>query len=300
MKPSFSRNHIEQKLSRLKNGRRPRVLDLFSGCGGLSVGFQAAGFLPLAAIEIDPHAIKSYVTNFHSGLSFEHRRRVAQPRDIVEVEPEELLQDWNYDDRIADAADVIVGGPPCQAFARVGRAKLREVASHPEAYLKDPRGNLYLRFLHYVRELQPLALLMENVPDVLNYGGHNIAEEMCEVLSELGYSSRYTFLNAVHYGVPEMRERVFLLAYANELGAEPSFPQPTHFIELPRGYESSRQVALQTVNTGLFVENCYYAPAQVCAKGQTEAAVTAEEALGDLPRITLHLNGKLKRGARRF
>ncbi len=76
-----------------------------------------------------------------------------------------------------EAIDVIIGGPPCQAFARVGRAKLREVQDHPTAFKQDPRGNLYLRYLDYVQRLQPVAILMEKVPDLINYGGHNIGEE---------------------------------------------------------------------------------------------------------------------------
>ena len=79
---------------------------------------------------------------------------------------------------------------------------------------------------------QPLALLMENVPDILNYGGHNIAHEMCEVLSEMGYVCKYTLLNAAYYGVPQMRERMVLIAYTQELDAEVEFPKPTHWLEL--------------------------------------------------------------------
>jgi DNA (cytosine-5)-methyltransferase 1 len=88
---------------------------------------------------------------------------------------------------------------------------------------------------------------MENVPDVLNYGGHNIAEETCEVLSSMGYVCRYTLLNAVYYGVPQTRERMFLLAYAEELEADVNFPKPTHWFDLPRGHEASRRVALNVI-----------------------------------------------------
>jgi DNA (cytosine-5)-methyltransferase 1 len=207
----------------------------------------------------------------------------AEARDITQEDP-----------GAAPDADVILGGPPCQAFARVGRAKLREIADHARAYQRDPRANLYLSYLEYVRNVQPLALLVENVPDVLNYGGHNIAEEMCEVLSGLGYRCRYTILNAAHYGVPQMRERMFLIALARELKAEVEFPQPTHWMDLPRGYRSSRQVALQAMT-----DSEYFTPASEPSQ-DLQPAVTAREALGDLPPITAHLDGKMKRGARRF
>ncbi|HYF48521.1 MAG TPA: DNA cytosine methyltransferase [Planctomycetota bacterium] len=102
--------------------------------------------------------------------------------------------------------DIIVGGPPCPAFTRVGRAKLREIQQHPEAFLHDPRAKLYLEYLRFVRELKPVALLMENVPDVLNYGDEVVAEDICDTLEELGYVCAYTLLNAASYGVPQMRD----------------------------------------------------------------------------------------------
>jgi DNA (cytosine-5)-methyltransferase 1 len=74
---------------------------------------------------------------------------------------------------------------------------------------------------------------MENVPDVLNHGGQNVAEETCEVLRSKGYVAGYTLLNASFFGVPQMRERMILLAYRKELGADIIFPRPTHFMKLP-------------------------------------------------------------------
>ena len=115
---------------------------------------------------------------------------------------------------------MIVGGPPCQAFARVGRPKLREIDAHPQAFRHDPRARLYQEYLRYVEAFQPLAVLMENVPDVLNHGGQNIAEEICEVLEEKGYVCGYTLLNAAFYGVPQMRERMFLIAYRREVAQQ--------------------------------------------------------------------------------
>jgi DNA (cytosine-5)-methyltransferase 1 len=147
---------------------------------------------------------------------------------------------------------------------------------------------------------------MENVPDVINYGGHNIAEETCEVLSTMGYVCRYTLLNSVFYGVPQTRERMFLLAFANELEAQPVFPQPTHWYELPKGYEGSRQVALKHVahkngnsyqRSLLRSDPAFYLDSPASRPGLIPA-VTAMEALQDLPRITRHLDGNLPRGAR--
>ncbi|HEY4035597.1 MAG TPA: DNA cytosine methyltransferase [Ktedonobacteraceae bacterium] len=287
----------KQKLNRIRGGGIPRVLDLFAGCGGLSLGFHTAGFEIVGSVEFDPLAAKSHALNFHKkpGILQEVH---AQARDITKVEPEQLIAELQMSSDIENNIDIIIGGPPCQAFARVGRAKLREVAAHPEAFLQDTRGNLYLRYLAYIRKLQPIALLMENVPDILNYGGHNIAHEICEVLSEMGYICKYTISNAAYYGAPQMRERMLLIAYTREIGAEVEFPLPTHWVELPKGYEGSRQVALKALGGNLFTYMFYTPPLE--PSSVLPYAITAQEALGDLPQITLHLEGKMKRGTRRF
>jgi DNA (cytosine-5)-methyltransferase 1 len=300
----MNRKARARKTRRLRAGDRPRVLDLFAGCGGLSLGFHRTGFEIVAAVEIDPLAAASHRLNFHGCL--ENIEPADLASDITRVEAEELMAESAPGIPPSETIDVIVGGPPCQAFARVGRAKLREVQDHPTAFKQDPRGNLYLRYLDYVQRLEPVAILMENVPDVINYGGHNIAEETCEVLSSMGYVCRYTLLNTVYYGVPQARERMFLLAYAEELEADVSFPEPTHWFELPRGYEGSRQVALKHVLNGngrshqlslVDPASAFYVEPPIASPEMTPA-VTAAEALQDLPAITQHLNGGLPRGVR--
>jgi DNA (cytosine-5)-methyltransferase 1 len=288
---------VREKHARILAGEAPRTLDLFSGCGGLSLGFDAAGFKTVAAVEMDGHASRSHALNFFGReLAGAQLEAHAQAKDITQTDPAELLARLGYPGPAERIVDVIIGGPPCQAFARVGRAKLREIARHPEAFLKDPRGNLYLRYLHYVDQLKPLALLMENVPDVLNYGGHNIAEETCEILSEMGYTCGYTLLNAAHYGVPQMRERMFLVAIASEVTSFVRFPQPSHWMNLPKGYHNSRQVAMQTVRRGVDGSR-FFIPPPAHEISQCVTAVSAEMAIGDLPLITDHLLGRARRGA---
>ena len=288
---------IQTKIKRLSGGGKPRVMDVFAGCGGISLGFHAAGFEICAAVESDPLAARSHARNLHQHLVGRLYEKHAQARDIIMTEPDALLHELELGG-VESAIDVLVGGPPCQAFARVGRAKLREVAAHPEAFKLDDRAKLYVRYMDYIRALKPLAILMENVPDILNFGGHNIPAEMCEILEgdEYGYDCGYTLLNSAFYGVPQMRERCFLIAYRKELGIKPSFPAPTHFTVLPRGYEGSRQVALKHVR---LLDGHYLEPVSP-SKDDLPIAVSALDAIGDLPRITGHLEGKMKRGARRF
>lgn len=290
----MSQRAIAQKVARMRAGGRPRVLDLFAGCGGLSLGFHAAGFEQAAAVEFDKDAARSHGLNFHKGDP-----RHSQARDILSTPPEALVAELDLGP-VDEAFDVIVGGPPCQAFARVGRSKLREVNAHAEAFKRDPRARLYLEYLHYVDACQPLALLLENVPDVLNHGGQNIAEEICDVLSDKGYVCGYTLLNAAFYGVPQMRERMFLIAYRQEVADAVSFPLPTNYVDLPVGYEGSRQVALKLLKQGHLLGQAHRYAYPPNVSGNLPRAVTAEDALGDLPAITLHREGKLKKGPQRF
>jgi DNA (cytosine-5)-methyltransferase 1 len=181
---------------------------------------------------------------------------------------------------VGASVDVILAGLPCQAFARIGRSKLRSVADDPEAYRTDPRAGLYRRFLKYVRAFKPLVVILENVPDILNYGGHNVPEEISDHLWAWGYRSRYSLLNAANYGVPQLRERLFLIALHDSLGVDPAFPVPTHHVPIPAGYASSRSFALKKVD---LAASHYINPPP--ATGRLFEAVTVQEALGDLAPI---------------
>lgn len=270
------------KLIRLRSGAAPRVLEICSGAGGLSLGLQAAGFELSAHIEIDPEAASTYALNF--GPDRDPSDPWCIPRDMQECSAPQLVDDIGLESS-AEAFDVLAAGLPCQAFARIGRSKLRSVSGGAEdAFRKDPRASLYRRFLEYVGNTQPLVILLENVPDILNFGGHNVPEEICETLEKAGYRTGYTLLNAAHHGVPQIRERLFLVALADCMAATPRFPKPTRFIDLPRGYEGSRQVALKYVNH----ESGHYHTFAVPSRSLPRA-VGVREALGDLPRIREHV-----------
>lgn len=290
---------VRRKMARLQGGTgsKPRVLDLFSGCGGISLGFHAAGCEIVAAVEFDEHAAGSHGANFHPGHKCHGRAR-----DITLTPPHELNHQLGLGEP-EESFDIIVGGPPCQAFARVGRSKLREVAEHPEAFRHDTRARLYIDYLEYVRVCKPLAVVLENVPDMLNFGGHNIANEVCEALSALGYTCSYTLLNAAFFGVPQMRERAFLVGIRREITDRIVFPAATHWIELPPGYEGSRAVARKLLaNSDTHGADNFWQPISE-SNPHLVSAVTIEEALQDLPPIyarTEMASGGLRRGARRF
>ena len=296
-----------EKLRRIRAGGPVRTFDLFSGCGGIALGFHGAGFQAVGSVELDPHASRSFAANFLANSPGDSDA-LAAPKDITSLDPADALGLMGIPGAIDAAVDVLVGGPPCQAFARIGRAKLREVADHPEAFRQDPRGNLYLRYLAYIRALKPLAILMENVPDVLNFGGHNIPLEICECLSAEGYRCRYTLLNSVYYGVPQMRERMFLVAVHEACERDFAFPSPTHRWVLPDGYGHSRRIALRNVQAGsgglgiIDVEDPFSTPPPRASQG-LPLAITASDAISDLPRLMaarLASEGTLGPGTKRF
>jgi len=229
------------------------VVDLFSGCGGLSLGFAWAGFDVAAAIEHDPLAAATHHRNFDpAAWKIPGGIQDSCAQDVLTVDPEKLLEE-----KLGGRhPDVIVGGPPCQAFARVGRAKLRSIAQKngapgeeaDTAHLLDERAGLGHRYLDFVEVLQPRALLMENVPDMASPGGgkHPVSE-LCERLESLGYTASFTLLNAAHQGVPQFRERLFILAFRGDDvpdGArEEWWPEPLCDVRIPAGYKGIRAVA---------------------------------------------------------
>ncbi|MDV4178401.1 DNA cytosine methyltransferase [Rhizobium brockwellii] len=289
---------IRQKLHRIRSGAKaPRVLDLFAGCGGFSLGFKRAGYDIAAAVEFDANAAQSHGDNFHIG-EWQH----AIARDITCTPPTKLAEELRMGD-VSLAVDVLIGGPPCQAFARVGRSKLREIAEHPEAFRHDSRARLYIEYLRYVEAFAPLAVVMENVPDMLNHGGHNLAEEIAEVLEAKGYVCTYSLFNAAFYGVPQMRERMLLVAVHREVASDVALPAPTHWIELPQGYVGSRAVALKLLAAKTAGGGRHHYVDAPLPTPDLKGAITTREAIEDLPAIdalTLLKEGVLRRGRKAF
>jgi len=280
---------LAAKVARLASGRPARVMDLFSGCGGISLGFQRAGFRIDAAVEMDPDAARSHALNFH-GVASEGFAAHAAPRDITQIEPDALCAELNLGPA-EQAIDVLVGGPPCQAYARIGRAKLSDLARNPQAFKVDPRRDLYLTYLKWVRRLRPLAIFIENVPDILNQDGHNVAAEIVELLDRENFDAKYGLLNSAFHGVPQMRDRAFIIAFRRELSISPSLPAHTRHLELPVGYLSQRKVAMRYVD--LLAAGSFMGTQ---ANTELPGPVTVEEAIADLPVIS---GDAVTRGTRR-
>ena len=281
-------NSIRKKIKRIQNGASPRVLDIFSGCGGIALGFKLAGYEIVAGLDSDREAMATWWHNFHPELA--QNNSLFAAADITKTHPERFFKALGMPGMQNDI-DVLCGGPPCQAYSRIGLAKLRSLNGH-NAHLDDPRGDLYEDYLRFVRRTRPLAILIENVPDSVSYGGENIPELISSRLSrsDYDYDVAWTVLDAVEYGVPQFRERVIILAIHRELGIRPSFPAPTHQsawlgakAEMPRGMRGRAAIELlrRFAKTG---EGRYFI-APPPATAELMPAVSVGEALDDLPEI---------------
>jgi len=266
---------VDHKIRRLERGCKPRVLDLFAGCGGFSLGFHSAGFHLLGAVESEFAAAKTHARNLLP-------KHLAQALDIKQTNPDALASSlWPGPPQ--ENVDIIVGGPPCQTFARIGRAKLRAEVRREADWLD--RASLYSQYLRFVERLRPLVIVFENVPDILNYGGGNIAALICEELEKLDYVASCTLLNSVFFGVPQLRERLYLIAYHRSLDCRVRWPEYTHDFDLPNGYEDIRAYARRQ-NRGRPSDNDPLEEISILP-GLKERlpAVSAREALEDLPHL---------------
>src|SRR6266545_4057753 len=196
----------EKWQQRLEDPKTLIVLDLFSGAGGLSFGFQDAGFCIAAGVDIEPWAAMSHGYNFLS-------KSVIQDISSI-VDPAQFLRDLDI-----PRVDVIIGGPPCQGFARIGRGKLRSIER--EDHYKEILNNLYREFVRFVEVLQPMAFVMENVPDMARYDEGKLLERIKGSFSD--YVVDHRILDAVHAGVPQRRQRLFI--QGNRLGLKVCWPR---------------------------------------------------------------------------
>ncbi|OOG36062.1 DNA cytosine methyltransferase [Polaromonas sp. A23] len=188
-----------------KTLRRPIGIDLFAGVGGLSLGFEAAGFDIAAAVELDPIHCAAHKFNFP------HTATIC--KSVIDVTGKEIRAKANLENR---DVDVVFGGAPCQGFSLIGKRAL-----------DDPRNQLVHHFVRIVKELRPKYFVFENVKG-LTLGKHRqFLDEVIDAFQSANYEILlpYKVLNAVDYGVPQSRERLFLIG-ARKGQQLPEYPAP--------------------------------------------------------------------------
>lgn len=185
---------------------RPTAIDLFCGAGGLSLGLQLAGFQVLAAIDNDPVAVRTYERALGSHV---------ECRDLQGLNGQEILRKVGL---AVGECTLLAGGPPCQGFS-VQRRGDRQ----------DPRNDLVFDFIRIVEEIKPRFFIMENVGGLLSKRGKDFLQKISTRASRANYTIQVKLLDAVEYGVPQVRKRAFLVG---ERSVDPfpcfHFPQPTH------------------------------------------------------------------------
>lgn len=248
----------------------PDVIDLFSGCGGLALGFQKAGFDVPKGIELMENAAlnASYNLNVRKGEAPGHICG-----DITKMADDVFVND------IGDNGCIVIGGPPCQAYSLIGRAKINSLREEG-TFEDDHRGYLFQDFLRMIIGHNARAAVMENVRQSTAYGQINVPEEVSKCLEEHGYTCWWTILNAADFGVPQVRERMILFAVKGKV--EPVLPAPTR-----SGAKIERGNLFNGENA--FKDCKHYIPPLMPAEN-LPSWLTVEEAIGDLPSLRLRPN----------
>ncbi len=187
---------------------RPIGIDLFAGAGGMSLGFEQAGFDIVAAVEIDPIHCATHEYNFPDTTTI--------CASVIDLTGDEIRRRAKLGSR---DIDVVVGGAPCQGFSLMGKRAF-----------EDPRNQLVFHYVRIVQELNPKYCVFENVRG-LTLGKHaQFLEELIVALGAAGYDvlTPYQVLNAADYGVPQDRRRLFLVGTRNGLQS-PDYPAPSNY-----------------------------------------------------------------------
>ena len=178
------------------------TIDFFAGCGGLSRGFQDAGFKIILGVDNDEPALKTFEYNHFQAKILNTDLSVESSFDKVE--------ELTGHERI----DMIIAGPPCQGFSLTGTRNF-----------DDPRNKLYLAVIESVKRFKPKGFVIENVTGMATLYGGQVKDEIIRRFDQLGYNVTYKILSAADYGVPQIRKRLFFVGLQKEFGMF-SFPPP--------------------------------------------------------------------------
>ena len=192
--------------------RQPLAADLFCGAGGLSLGLTEAGYDVVLGIDSDPVALETYA-GLHPGLAL---CRDLSTRAAID-EATELLREFDV--------ELVAGGPPCQPFSRAGASKIRSLVQSGVRPEHDDRRDLWQAFLEVVLGVHPRAVLLENVPDMAVAADTTIVRALVSELEAAGYAVHTALLRSCDHGIPQIRQRFFLVALAEGTGF--SWPAPS-------------------------------------------------------------------------
>ncbi|TXD85268.1 DNA (cytosine-5-)-methyltransferase [Subsaximicrobium wynnwilliamsii] len=179
--------------------QKPKYIDLFSGAGGFSLGFDSQGFEQVFSVDIEPNFCKTYTHNFPEHLLIE--------KDICELSDAEIDALKEFDN-----IDVIIGGPPCQGFSIAGNIGRK--------FVDDPRNRLFTEFVRVVKVVKPKFFVMENVARLYTHNQGETRQEIIRDFEKLGYHVACEILNSADYGVPQVRKRAIFIGRLHEQSIE--------------------------------------------------------------------------------
>lgn len=180
------------------------TLDLFAGAGGFGLGFQLAGFEPICSLEYDKWAADTLKENNNHRIINEDILKYKTKQDIFTL--------------VDSKPSIIIGGPPCQGFSNAGKKKVNDV-----------RNKMYLEYLNWVKIFQPKLFVIENVRGILSFkneNGKKVIDDIISKVESMGYQISIWKLNAANYGVPQNRQRAFIVGHKSE--KDIPVPKETH------------------------------------------------------------------------
>ncbi len=222
-------------------------IDLFCGSGGITEGFGQSGFSCVFANDLDADAIRTFKLN--------HPAPEANSSNIEALDPQQIRRSLGLN---KGELDCVAGGPPCQGFS----------INAPGRFLDDPRNALFRHFVEFVREFEPKTIFFENVPGLVSFEDGFILGQIAYAFTSLGYNVRAKILLAAHYGVPQERWRLIMLAA--HPGISPEFPEPRFYATGRANFTGGRELTFSLTE----IDRAFLAP-----------MVTVHQAIGDLPRL---------------
>ncbi len=199
------------------------VLDLFSGCGGLSLGFEMANYEVALGIDNWADALKTFEAN--------HKNAQILLGDLQTLTAKYVAEKYNI-----KAVDVIVGGPPCQGFSIAGKREIN-----------DDRNKLYKNFVTFVSYFKPKAFVMENVPNIMSMDNGEVKKQIMADFEQLGYKISSKVMLSADYGVPQNRKRAVFVGLLN--GKSFEFP-PKTIENVITSFEAISDLPEMSVNDG--------------------------------------------------
>jgi len=226
-----------------------KSVDLFAGAGGLSCGLEMAGFQPVLANELADQYANTYKEN-HPNTEV----LVGDVRQVCERDLKKILG------LKVGELDLLAGGPPCQGFSM----------NAPIRTLDDSRNHLFKEFLRVAAMLKPKAVLIENVPGIVQIGRGTIVKEIYKELESLGYTVNHNILFAAHYGVPQMRFRTIFIGILNKRGIKVEFPKPEYNATAVANFAGAKELCVSIPPLfGTILKDC----------------TSVWDAISDLPKI---------------